>query len=68
MLVRIDEIAKRLGVSVRTVRRLTAAGRIPAVRVGRQLRYDLDAVLRALGDSQFRRDSDAISVLNRADP
>ena len=66
MLVPIDEIAKLLCVSTRTVRRLTVAGKIPAVRVGRQLRYDVAEVLRALGDFPLRRDSDAaLSDYNR---
>jgi excisionase family DNA binding protein len=35
-----QELAARLGVSVKTVRRLVAAGELPTLRVGGQLRFD----------------------------
>ena len=41
-LMRPQELAARLGVSVMTVRRLVAAGNLPAVKVGGQLRFDAD--------------------------
>lgn len=35
------EVADRLKVSTKTVRRLVAAGSLPAIRVGYSLRFDL---------------------------
>lgn len=48
-LMRLDEVAPRLAVSLATLRRMVAAGRLPVVRVGRQLRVrpaDLEAFIR----------------------
>ncbi|MDI3297653.1 MAG: helix-turn-helix domain-containing protein [Bacillota bacterium] len=42
------ELASALHVSVRTVARLTAAGRIPVINVGRRRLYRLEDVLTAL--------------------
>ena len=42
--VTLQEAARRWRVSVTTVRRLVAAGDLPAFRVGRQLRIPRDAV------------------------
>ena len=42
------EVARHLGVSKSTLWRLTQAGQIPYVRVGKQLRYDMLAVRAAL--------------------
>lgn len=57
-----QEIAARLKVSVRTVRRRLAAGLIPARTCGRRVLFDFDAVWAALPDaraaqatSRFRR-------------
>ncbi len=47
-LVTIDDVAEMLQVSVATVRRLVRSGKIPAVRVGRCLRFDPDEVMVAL--------------------
>jgi excisionase family DNA binding protein len=50
------EVAQRLGVSVHAVRVWTRRGRLPAVRLGRVVRYDprsVDAVL-ARGDLDAR--------------
>ncbi len=42
-------LAEHLGVPLGHVRRLSAAGRIPRIKIGyRTIRYDLDAVLAAL--------------------
>ncbi len=38
------ELARELGVSLRTVRRHAAAGLIPVVRIGSRVRYDWDEV------------------------
>lgn len=38
------DVADRLGVSVKTVRRRIADGTIPAVRVGRLIRIPADAI------------------------
>jgi excisionase family DNA binding protein len=43
-LLTIDEAAKMLRISSVSVRRYVAAGRLPAVRVGRSVRIDKDAV------------------------
>lgn len=44
-----EELAKELGCSARTVKRMVAEGRIPVVRVGRRLaRFDLEQVLARL--------------------
>ena len=56
-----EEILEYLQVNLRTVYRLIKAGRIPAVRVGRQWRFrkrDIDAWL----DSQRTRSADARAV------
>lgn len=49
-LITIDEVAERLGVSVRHMRRLVADRRIPFVKWGHLLRFDLDAIDRWLDD------------------
>jgi excisionase family DNA binding protein len=41
----VAEAARRLGVSPRTVQRQVAAGKIPALRLGRTVRIPVDAVL-----------------------
>lgn len=41
----ISEAARRLGVSPRTVQRQVAAGRLPAIRLGRSVRIPADAVV-----------------------
>lgn len=43
-LMNIDQVAERLGVSVRHVRRLVAERRIPFVKWGHLLRFDPDGV------------------------
>jgi excisionase family DNA binding protein len=43
-LVDIEQVAERLGVSVRHVRRLVAEKRIPYVKWGHLLRFDLEAI------------------------
>lgn len=46
-LVSARELAELLGVPVSWVYRATEAGRIPALRVGRYLKYDPQEVIRA---------------------
>jgi hypothetical protein len=41
-------MARRLGVSAPSLRRLSRSGLVPYYRMGALLRYDLDAVLGAL--------------------
>lgn len=41
----IEEAARRLGVSPRTIQRQVASGKIPALRLGRSVRIPADAVL-----------------------
>ena len=43
------DLANILGVCRETVRRMARDGRIPSVRVGKSVRFDLDAVRRHLG-------------------
>jgi excisionase family DNA binding protein len=43
-LLTIDQLAERLGTSVRHVRRLVAERRVPYVKVGRLVRFDPEAV------------------------
>jgi excisionase family DNA binding protein len=45
-LLTLDEVASYLSVSIRTVRRLVASGRLPCVRIGSQLRFEPADVLR----------------------
>ena len=53
------EIAAHLRVCPETVKRLTASGKIPGVKVGAQYRYDLDAVGKALQATQERTEEQA---------
>jgi excisionase family DNA binding protein len=48
-LVDAKELATRLGVSKSHVFELAAKGRLPHVRVGRSIRFDVDKVMEALG-------------------
>jgi excisionase family DNA binding protein len=41
-LLTVSEVAERLRVSVKTVRRLVERGQVPALRVGTQIRIDRD--------------------------
>ena len=43
-----EQLAERLGMSVRTVYRLASEERVPFYRAGRLLRFDLDEVLAAM--------------------
>ncbi len=49
-----DQLAERLGISRRTVQRLTATGLIPCIRIGRLIRYDADKVVAALAEQGSR--------------
>lgn len=49
-LVTTEELANYLGVSVRTVQRLTAAGSLPHYKVGRSVRYRSTDIERWLFD------------------
>ena len=42
------ELANQLGVSVPTVDRLRASGRIPEIKIGSRIQFDIEAVLNAL--------------------
>lgn len=48
--------ARRLGYTERTVRRLIAEGKLPAVRLGRTLRLELDALERILAANKLPLD------------
>ena len=43
-----DQLAKVLGVHIVTVQRMVKQGRIPAIRVGSDYRFDMNKVLEAL--------------------
>ena len=47
-LVKAAVVARHLGISTATVYRMANRGLIPSVHAGRAIRFDLDAVLRAL--------------------
>ncbi len=49
-----DLLAKRLGISRRTVGRLTAMGLIPCIHIGRLVRYDAEKVVAALAEQGNR--------------
>jgi excisionase family DNA binding protein len=55
-LLTIDQLAERLGITVRHVRRLIADRRVPYVKIGRLVRFDPDAIKRWLDSA--RRDAD----------
>lgn len=48
-LITIADAAARLGVSIKTIRRWIQAGKLAAVRVGRQIRIPLGAFMHFLG-------------------
>jgi excisionase family DNA binding protein len=48
-LITIADAAVRLGVSIKTIRRWIQAGKLAAVRVGRQIRIPLGAFMHFLG-------------------
>jgi excisionase family DNA binding protein len=50
-LLTIDQLAERLGITVRHVRRLVAERRVPYVKVGRLVRFDPSEIARWLRDS-----------------
>ena len=65
-LIDIDEVAVRLGVSTRYVRRLVAERRIAYLKVGRLLRFDADVVdawLAACGVIANERSASTSTVL-----
>lgn len=51
-----EEIARQLSVHPLTILRHEKAGRIPAVRIGRAVRYDLAAVRDALSVNKTKQD------------
>ena len=56
-LLTIDQLAERLGITVRHVRRLVADRRVPYIKVGRLVRFDPNAIKAWLDAA--RRDPDA---------
>lgn len=52
LLVTVREAAQRLAVSERTLFTLTAAGELPAVRIGRAVRYSVAALEKFIADRQ----------------
>ena len=51
-LLKAKQLAARLGVALLTVYRMAERGRIPSVPIGRMLRFDFDAVLKHLVNSE----------------
>lgn len=47
----VADVASHYGISTNTVRRMVAAREIPCVRIGRQLRFNLEDVKRALASN-----------------
>lgn len=54
-LLTIDQLADRLGTSVRHVRRLVAERRVPFLRVGKFIRFDSAEISDWLDESRTRR-------------
>jgi excisionase family DNA binding protein len=52
-LIDVETLAGALGVGVRQVRRLVEERRIPFVKVGRYVRFDVDDVARWVGEHRF---------------
>lgn len=50
----IGDVAKRLGTSVMTVRRLVWRGDLPAFKVGGRLKFDPDAIERYLKEQTYQ--------------
>jgi len=50
-----SEMAQQLGATPKTIRRLVRAGRIPAYRLGRELRFVSEEVLAALAEPRAPR-------------
>lgn len=70
-LVTYEVAAKRLNLSVSTVRRRVKDGTLPSKRVGRAVRIDLAAALRSSGEDHHHQDDDAApdspaAMINRA--
>jgi excisionase family DNA binding protein len=49
----IDQLAERLGITVRHVRRLVAERRVPYLKVGRLVRFDPEAINAWLDTTRF---------------
>ena len=59
-LLTIEQLAERLGITVRHVRRLVAEHRVPIVKVGRLVGFDADEIARWL-DSRRRPEIGAVT-------
>ena len=64
-LVSIEEVAKHLGVSVRHVRRLVFERRIPYVKWGHLLRFDIDDVNNWVARSTIEATNDVVLSFRR---
>jgi excisionase family DNA binding protein len=68
LLVTKAEAAERLGVSVRTIERLVATGRLPQVHVERLARFrvsDLEAYVNSLAENRLPTPTQGISMVGR---
>lgn len=57
-LLKVGEVAKRLRVSVATIRRMAQRGELPGLKIGKQIRYreaDVDALMASQGSTRLRR-------------
>jgi excisionase family DNA binding protein len=52
-LMSIEQLAQRLGITVRHVRRLVAEKRVPYLKVGRLVRFDPEAIKAWLDTTRF---------------
>lgn len=52
-LLRIEQVARNLGVSTRTVRRLIDQGRLQAVRIGRSVRIETEDMCRFVSEAKL---------------
>ena len=53
MFMSVENVAKSLDVSETTIKRLISAGKLSAVRVGRQLRVSTDDLIRYINSSKI---------------
>lgn len=62
-----EQLAEALGYSPAVLRRWAAAGKIPVLRVGKDLRFSLPKVLEALEDADRRRAAERATVTAEPD-
>jgi excisionase family DNA binding protein len=60
-LLTIDQLAERLGITVRHVRRLVADRKVPYVKVGRLVRFDPDSIKEWLAAARREADPERVA-------